>query len=112
VVELEDELAPTYRPSAAATPSRLLRSPLRLNVEPSLLVSLVVEVLLDELLVGVPVDLASRLTERVKAASRSSNNKIQLESSQRMPMGVWCMATHRDGTFPINVVRVLSLMLE
>lgn len=74
----------TYRPSAAATPSRELRSPLRLKVDPSLLSSLffaldVVDVdEEDELPVGAPVDFSSREMPRVNAASKSSRSRIHL----------------------------------
>ena len=68
---------PTYRPSAAATPSRLFKSPLKLNVEPSVASAVVVVLSLVE--VGVPVELASRVTERVNAASKSSKRSMHLE---------------------------------
>ena len=63
----------THRPSAAAIPSRLFSSPLRLKVElssisPAALVGAV----------GVPVDVESRLMPRVNAASKSSNSNIHL----------------------------------
>lgn len=111
----------TYRPSAAATPSRLLRRPLRLSVEPSLS-SLFFpeeeedEELLDELPVGAPVDFSSRDTPRVNAASKSSRSNIHLFEvgvSKRVSRGHHGhnIDTDLDGTLPIRVVNVLSLIL-
>ena len=71
----------THRPSAAATPSRLLRRPLKLSVDPSLFSSLLFpdpDELLEELDVGIPVDVSSRDMPRVNAASRSSKRRIHL----------------------------------
>jgi hypothetical protein len=112
------------RPSAAATPSNELRSPLRLRVFtsgvfpsplllfplPLLLFPLLLPLLLFPLLllllllfdespfllaVGKPVELESRVTERVNAASRSSRRRM-----------------HRAGTRPISVFSVESLILQ
>jgi hypothetical protein len=87
-----------YRPSAAATPSRLFNSPLKLRVDPSLVVFSAAFFDPDSAeasWVGIPVDLSSRDVPRVKAAYKSSKSKI-----------------HPDGTSPINEFSVLSLILK
>ncbi len=116
-----DELATeAYRPSAAATPSRLLSSPLRLRVDPSLS-SLDFTLLLDdeeldvdEEPVGAPVDVSSREIPRVNAASRSSRRSIHLlKYNISTSAGGQCgHSTHLDGTLLISLVNVLSLMLS
>ena len=71
----------TDLPSAAATPSRLLKRPLKLKVEPSLFASVVVVVVegfVDAVDAGAPVEVESRVKERVKAASKSSKRRIHL----------------------------------
>lgn len=68
----------SYLPSAAATPSSPLRRPLKLSVDPSELLELLSD---DESFdsLGVPVDLESRETDRVKAASKSSSKRMHLK---------------------------------
>lgn len=69
-----EERSDIYLPSAAATPSRLLRRPLRLRVfgsAPSVVDGEGAGVAGEAAGRGAPVDLASRLTPRVKAASKS-----------------------------------------
>lgn len=98
--------AKRMRPSAAATPSKALRRPLKLRVLTSEMWSLwrlwrLLEgcsgtLASSPLLVlesGVPFELLSRETLRVNAASKSSRRTMQ-----------------RAGTRPISVVRVLSLI--
>ena len=76
----------THRPSAAATPSRLLRRPLRLSVDPSLVSSLFfAEDVFDvDVVVGAPVEVSSREMPRVKAASRSSRSRMHLPKRGRL----------------------------
>ena len=114
-----DGISETHRPSAAATPSRELRRPLRLNVDPSLFSSLFFaldvldEVEEEEVPVGAPVDFSSREMPRVNAASKSSRSRIHLgrnrsaTNREHTSMGI----THLEGTLPIRFARVLSLIL-
>lgn len=57
---------------------RALRRPLKLKLFPSLSVVVVVVVELFLLFVGTPVDFASRVVERVKAASRSYRKDMRM----------------------------------
>lgn len=71
----------SHLPSAAATPSKAFKRPLKLSVEPSELSESLsfLEEEEDELDVGAPVDFSSRDTPRVNAASRSSRSRMHLE---------------------------------
>jgi len=76
----------THRPSLAATPSRALSNPLRLRLFPSFESSEGGAALrrddpLALVSTGVPVEDASRVTERVNAASRSSRRRIHLPAT-------------------------------
>lgn len=110
-------LAPdrTYLPSAAATPSRLLRRPLRLSVEAessfdssfSFAVGAVA-------LVGAPVEDSSREMPRVNAASKSSSSKIHLPYVEDAQIAIYQLrnkVTYLDGTLPMSFASVSSLML-
>lgn len=81
VAGIDTKFGDTYRPSAAATPSKLLSKPLRLSVEPSFSSFWVVSL---SLTVGAPVDFSSRLTPRVNAASRSSRSKMHLNTKRKL----------------------------
>ena len=67
-----------YRPSAAATPSKLFKSPLRLRVDSPSSASFLLPIVEILGVTGAPVDFSSRDTPRVNAASRSSRSKIHL----------------------------------
>ena len=74
----------THRPSAAATPSRLFSRPLRLRVDsPSLSESFLLPEIEATGVTGVPVDLSSRDTPRVKAASKSSRSRMHLRHEMK-----------------------------
>jgi len=91
-------VAKRIRPSLAATPSKLFKSPLRDREFPSLSAGVAAGVVVEVVEVadnGRPVDFSSRDTDRVKAASRSSRRTIQ-----------------REGTRPIKFVRVVSFILN
>ena len=68
----------THRPSAAATPSKLLRRPLRVSVEASSSFVSFSFLVVAAAFPGAPVELSSREIPRVKAASRSSSSKMHL----------------------------------
>lgn len=71
---------------------------------------LVVDVDVD---VGAPVEVESRLTERVNAASKSSKSSIHLSGvNEYKKLADSISRTYLVGTCPINVVNVLSLILK
>ena len=92
----------THRPSAAATPSRLFKRPLKLRVEPSLASA---AALVGA--VGAPVAVESRLMPRVNAASKSSNSNMHLgdEGTENQTQ-----ALHLQSGNPLTVMEHFPLM--
>jgi hypothetical protein len=99
----------THRPSLAATPSRALSNPLRLRLLASFESSGRVEILrrddpLALVSTGVPVEDASRVTERVNAASRSSRRRIHLAARAVRVRKHRLYAEHIPARYPAHEV--------